>query len=519
MRPEEDNMLKVTGDGRKAALDLRLVGLSPDPDGGKISAAAQRIARIWADSSDRRYPSEGERPGALQLVFCDIGTPRREWNAYDELKTHLVERGVPQGAVRFMHEAKNDREKAELFAQCRSGAVAVLIGSTEKMGIGTNIQARAVALHHLDCPWRPADIEQREGRILRQGNLNRDVEVLRYVTESSFDVFMWGTVERKAAFIAQVTRGDKELARQVDDVSEASLSYGEVKALATGNPLIMEKAGVDSEVAKLERLAHAHANEQRRLAKTIASAPSAIERLEGDMTKIELALARRSDISGDAFSATITGVTTDKRIEAGERIKAALFDAHRRFGQTIMIGNLAGLDLAVSVVGELGETELHLGFPGAPVHPIAIAAADVSDEHPVGLVSRLTNRLGDLEERLHNDAREREGIVANVAQAEQMIGKAFDQAGRLDNQRARQTEITEALMPDPLDVPATEEVDRTDSPGTTITPPGPSGQPSTNETDLHAAFPYPATLDPGVEPGWELDGELAKELSMSDFER
>jgi hypothetical protein len=227
----------------------------------------------------------GERPGALQLVFCDIGTPRREWNAYDELKTHLVERGVPQGAVRFMHEAKNDREKAELFAQCRSGAVAVLIGSTEKMGIGTNIQARAVALHHLDCPWRPADIEQREGRILRQGNLNRDVEVLRYVTESSFDVFMWGTVERKAAFIAQVTRGDKELGRQVDDVSEASLSYGEVKALATGNPLIMEKAGVDSEVAKLERLAHAHATEQRRLAKTIASAPSAIERLEHDMTQ------------------------------------------------------------------------------------------------------------------------------------------------------------------------------------------------------------------------------------------
>jgi hypothetical protein len=387
------------------------------------------------------------------------------------------------------------------------------------MGIGTNIQARAVALHHLDCPWRPADIEQREGRILRQGNLNRDVEVLRYVTESSFDVFMWGTVERKAAFIAQVTRGDKELGRQVDDVSEASLSYGEVKALATGNPLIMEKAGVDSEVAKLERLAHAHATEQRRLAKTIASAPSAIERLEGDMTKIEHALERRTDISGDAFSATITGVTTDKRIEAGERIKEALFDAHRRFGQTIMIGNLAGLDLAVSVVSELGETELHLGFPDAPVHPIAIAAADVSDEHPVGLVSRLTNRLGDLEERLHNDVRELEGILANVAQAEQMTGKAFDQAGRLENLRARQAEITEALMPEALDVPATEEVDRTDSPGSTITPPGPSGEPSTNETNLHAAFPYPATLDPGVEPGWELDGELTKELSMSDFER
>jgi hypothetical protein len=171
------------------------------------------------------------------------------------------------------------------------------------------------------------------------------------------------------------------------------------------------------------------------------------------------------------------------------------------------------------VVSELGETELHLGFPDAPVHPIAIAAADVSDEHPVGLVSRLTNRLGDLEERLHNDVREREGILANVAQAEQMIGKAFDQAGRLEHLRARQAEITEALMPDRVDGPTSEEVDRTDRPGSTTTPPGPSGEPSTNETNLHAAFPYPASLDPGVEPGWELDGELAKELSMSDFER
>ena len=350
VRPEDDNMLKVTGDGRKAALDLRLVGLHPDPDGGKIGAAAERITSIWADTKDRHYPERGGRPGALQLVFCDIGTPRREWNVYDELKAQLTERGVPTEAVRFMHDARNDREKAELFAQCRSGAIAVLIGSTEKMGIGTNVQARAVALHHLDCPWRPADIEQREGRILRQGNLNADVAVLRYVTESSFDVFMWGTVERKAAFIAQVTRGDSELARQLDDVGEASLSYGEVKALATGNPLIMEKAGVDSEVAKLERIAHAHATrtasarqDDRHLGPG-HRAPGTQHQPGSNGHWIS-----ETDISGDAFRATITGVTTDKRVEAGERIKEALVDARRRFGQTIGIGNLAGLDLVIAV--------------------------------------------------------------------------------------------------------------------------------------------------------------------------
>ena len=460
VRPEDDNMLKITGDGRKAALDLRLVGLRPDPDGGKIGAAADRIARIWAETADRPYPAAGDRPGALQLVFCDIGTPRREWNVYDELKAQLTGRGVPAPAVRFMHEARNDREKAELFAQCRSGAVAVLVGSTEKMGVGTNVQARAAALHHLDCPWRPADIEQREGRILRQGNLNPDVQILRYVTESSFDVFMWGTVERKAAFIAQVTRGDTTgLSRQVDDVGEQSLNFAEVKALATGNPLIMEKAGVDSEVAKLERMAAAHGAEQRRLTKTIDRAGPAIARRDQNIARIEHALTLRQDVSGDAFTATITGHTCQKRTEAGDRIKQALVDARYRSGQTIAIGTLVGLDLAITVKGDVGETELHLHFPDAPLLPVVIVPADVDKEHPGGLVTRLTNRLGDLEERLRNDIQDRHATLVDVAQAKEMVGRPFDQAGRLANLRARQAEITEALTPNPHDTASSPEAD------------------------------------------------------------
>jgi hypothetical protein len=193
--PAEDNMLKITGDGRRAALDLRLVGEQPDPDRGKLRAAADRIAAIHSETRGRRYldalGEPADRPGALQLVFCDASTPSgRGWNAYDELRSLLVERGLPRDAVRFIHEATTDEAKDKLFAACRDGRVAVLMGSTDKMGLGTNVQARALALHHLDCPWRPADIEQRDGRILRQGNQNPEVRVIRYATEGSFDIYM-----------------------------------------------------------------------------------------------------------------------------------------------------------------------------------------------------------------------------------------------------------------------------------------------------------------------------------------
>nr|MDP9019533.1 helicase C-terminal domain-containing protein [Actinomycetota bacterium] len=204
-------------------------------------------------------------------MFCDLGTPKvGEWSVYEDLRAHLGRRGVPGSMVRFVHEAGDDRAKDELFAACRDGKVAVLIGSTEKMGVGTNVQRRLVALHHLDCPWRPADLAQRDGRALRQGNCNAEVAMVRYVTEESFDVFMWQTCERKAAFIHQVMAGDVA-GREVDDVGDVALSYAEVKALATGNPLILEKAGVDNDVARLGRLRQAHDRDQTALARTVAT--------------------------------------------------------------------------------------------------------------------------------------------------------------------------------------------------------------------------------------------------------
>ena len=258
--PEEDNMLKVSGDGRRAALDLRLIG-QPMTVPGKIGAAASRIAAIWAAHRDDTYQGADDHGepvrGSLQLVFCDLGTPGDGWNVYGELRSQLAARGLPRAAIRFVHEARTDRDKGELFAACRAGSVAVLIGSTEKMGVGTNVQARAVALHHLDCPWRPADVAQREGRILRQGNMNDEVHVLRYVTEHSFDGYMWQTVERKARFIAQVMRGRLDV-REIEDIGDAALSYNEVKALATGNPLLMDKAEADAEFTRLQRAERAH---------------------------------------------------------------------------------------------------------------------------------------------------------------------------------------------------------------------------------------------------------------------
>ena len=287
---------------------------------GKIQAAAGRIAELWHAHRDDTYPApDGQDApirGSLQLVFCDIGTPSDNWNVYDELRDQLTGRGLPREAVRFVHDAKTDRDKGELFAACRAGTVAVLIGSTEKMGVGTNVQDRAIALHHLDCPWRPADVAQREGRILRQGNHNPEVQILRYVTERSFDGYMWQTVERKARFIAQVMRGRLDV-REIEDIGDAALSYNEVKALATGNPLLMEKAEADAELTRLERAERAHHRNQDALQHKVAQADQRIAALTALIGDIDTAISRRADTRGDAFTMTIDGIRHAKRTDAG----------------------------------------------------------------------------------------------------------------------------------------------------------------------------------------------------------
>ena len=258
--PDEDNMLKISNDGRLAALDPRLAGLGA-PETGKLDVAAQNIARIEHEYRGHRYhDGDGNLlpvTGSLQIVFCDLGTPggKSRWNAYEYLRGKLAEYGTDPRTVRFMHEAKTDKAKAELFAAARAGKVSVLVGSTSLMGVGTNVQDLAVALHHLDCPWRPADVAQREGRILRQRNKHPRVHIYRYVTERSFDAYMWQTVTRKAKFIDQVIHG-KTTSRDAEDIGGdmAALSYSEVTALATGDMRILAKAKADSDVRRLEDL-------------------------------------------------------------------------------------------------------------------------------------------------------------------------------------------------------------------------------------------------------------------------
>src|SRR6266508_2983714 len=309
---------------RSALLAIRAVDGAAE---AKLTAAAATIAAIYAEHRDDVFTDEDGHPhprsGAVQIVFSDLGVPADGWNAYDELRNQLVARGVPRAQIRFMHEAGNDSEKAQLFAAARDGRVAVLVGSTEKMGVGTNVQARAVALHHLDCPWRPADLQQREGRILRQGNLNDEVRVLRYVTEGSFDGYLWQTVQRKAQFIAQVMRGRLDV-REIEDIGDSALSYSEVKALATGNPLLLDQAQPQADLTRLERLERAHHRSHDSLRWTVRETEKRIDYLTARADAAEAAIARRVDTRGDKFAATIDRHRFTERPAASDHLRAVL---------------------------------------------------------------------------------------------------------------------------------------------------------------------------------------------------
>jgi N12 class adenine-specific DNA methylase len=453
VRPEEDNMLKVSGDGRRAALDVRLVGLPAGADGGKVAAAADRIALIYERNAANTYagPNGGlsVRPGALQLVFCDLGTPHDDgrWTVYDQLRAELISRGVPATEVRFMHEARNDAEKARLFAAARSGSVSVLIGSTEKMGVGTNVQDRAVALHHIDCPWRPADLEQRDGRVLRQGNQNAEVEIVRYVTEGSFDVFSWQTVERKAAFIDQVMRGDVT-ERTVDDIGDQALSYAEVKALATGNPLIMERAGVESELTKLQRLYTAYRDDQARLAQRVRGSEHHASEQMGLVAAYQAAATRALDISGDRFAIVLGGRSFAKRADAAAALRQALLAEMDRaphgLGHAVRLGDLAGFSVVATLSRDALEVNARIELDGVPRSTI-FKREEVRDNSPLGILARVENLSTGLSDRANQAGRNAEESGREAAKAAARIGQPFEHVGRIEALRHRLAHIDAQL--------------------------------------------------------------------------
>jgi len=513
--PEEDNMLKVSGDGRKAALDMRLAGV-PMTGPGKIGAAATRIAGIWRDHRDHAYPAPGggqmSGRGSLQIVFCDLGTPGDQWNVYDGLRDQLTGMGMPREAIRFIHEARTDEAKAELFAACRAGAVSVLIGSTEEMGVGTNVQARAIVLHHLDCPWRPADVAQREGRILRQGNFNPEIQIIRYVTEQSFDGYMWQTIERKSRFIGQAMRGRLDV-REIEEIGDAALSYSEVKALATGNPLLMEKAEADAELTRFQRAERAFRRNQETLQRTIDSCERRISMMTSLSEQIALAVTRRRDTRGEAFSMTIDGTRYSKRHDAAQRLARHLTDQLAPLASSShpslasQPGHLGGFDLAVTVRRVLGTSEAVVAFDGAPGIDLRLSPADITSADPGKLAVRLENRLASLENQ-HAKALADIGQSRGEAErARASLGKPFPQSAQLTRARERRDAIDQQLQE--AAAPAPESAAPNGTPAGLI-PPGliraaSAGQPSQQaalrqlaERSFPAANPLAgAALNPG----------------------
>ncbi|HWV50881.1 MAG TPA: helicase-related protein, partial [Microbacterium sp.] len=439
--PDEDNMLTISTDGRKAALDIRMV-LPQGPSGPtKVDAAADAIYRVWEKTRDNEYldPLTGEPSqvrGALQLVFSDIGTPNPDrWNAYDELHAQLVMRGMPGEAVRFMHEAKSDADKARLFAAARAGHVAVLIGSTEKMGVGTNVQARAVALYHLDCPWRPSDIAQREGRILRQGNQNEEVAIVRFVTERSFDSYMWQGVERKATFIAQLMRGRLDT-REIEEIDSTALSAAEAKAISSGNPLLLEHSTIQNEVTRLRRLERAHQRNESMLIHTRDRAQTDAARAEADITGLEAAVPRVRDTSGDRFRMTLHGREYGSRVDAGHTLMTWAHGAGLKWAPAYttrdhgIIGQVSGFDIRLAVRPMLGTLMVDIALDGVPRSGFSLTREAFLDSG-TGLIQRIENRVSGIPGLLDQARVDLDAAQQAAVDAEGRIGKPFKHATAL----------------------------------------------------------------------------------------
>jgi len=426
--PREDNMLKITTEGRKAALDLRLMKPSlPDDPQSKVNLAVENIHRIWETTKDGRL---------TQLIFCDLSTPRdKGFSVYRDMADKLKRLGIPEGEIAFIQDYDADNAKLALFRSVREGKVRVLFGSTQKMGSGTNVQERLVALHHLDAPWRPADVEQREGRILRQGNRNASVQIYRYVTEGSFDAYMWQTLETKAKFIAQVMSGDMTV-RRLEDMDSAALTYAEVKAIASGNPLVIEKAQVDAELIRLNRLRSAHAEEQYRIRSNLRHAREEVEKWTERLANLREDLKLRQDTSGDKFRIELDKQILDNRGVAGELMLRRAEKTKTRFGEDIRLGKFAGFDLFIRA-GFNNTAELVLRGRNS----YGIRVTDTA----LGTIRSLEATAQGFEERVTRLEYDIKDSQKRAVELEAKVGATFEKEERFHHLVKRQSEIEEKL--------------------------------------------------------------------------
>ena len=436
VEPHVDNMLKITNDGRKLALDQRLINdMLPDEDNSKATTCVDKAFEIWEETKEQK---------SAQLIFCDLSTPKGDgtFNVYEDIRGKLIEKGVPLEEIAFIHDANTETRKAELFAKVRSGQVRFLLGSTAKMGAGTNVQDRLIALHHLDVPWRPSDIEQQEGRILRQGNMNDKVKIIRYVTEGTFDSYSWQLIENKQKFIGQIMTS-KSPVRSCEDIDEAALSYAEVKALATGNPYIKEKMDLDIQVSKLKLLKANHTSQRYRLEDNIAKHyPMQItalkERLEGYRTDIQTYAAHKP-VDKDAFSMKIGNRTYTDKKEAG----AALIDMCRSAKQpnmAVTIGEFQGFKMSVSFDSFFSKFTISL--KGSLSHEVEIGA------DPLGNLQRLSNALEGMTGKMADVEQKLSNVEHQLETAKVEVTKPFAQEQELVEKLERLAELNALLNMD-----------------------------------------------------------------------
>ena len=437
VEPTVDNMLKITNDGRKCALDQRLLNdMLPDEADSKVNRCAKNAYDIWEETAEKK---------STQLIFCDLSTPKNDgtFNVYDDIREKLVEKGIPREEIAFIHEAGTEAKKAELFAKVRAGQVRILLGSTPKLGAGTNIQDRLIALHHLDCPWKPSDLEQQEGRILRQGNQNEKVKIFRYVTENTFDAYMWQILENKQKFISQIMTS-KSPVRACEDVDDAALSYAEIKALATGNPYIREKMDLDIQVSKLKLMKANHTSQKYRLetdiAKNypvqIAAQKEQIAGLRADREAVKPILEEKEK---DNFSMMIGGKTYTDRKEAGTAILAACagLKAVKSNGQ---IGEFHGFSLNASYDSFYQTYKLTIKRQCS--YQIEIGK-DV-----LGNLQRISNALTGIEKRLTEAEQKMENLLSQLATAQAEVEKPFPKEAELTEKMERLAELNSLLNMD-----------------------------------------------------------------------
>ena len=436
VEPHVDNMLKITNDGRKLALDQRLINdMLPDEDNSKSTTCVDKAFEIWEETKEQK---------SAQLIFCDLSTPKGDgtFNVYEDICNKLKEKGVPPEEIAFIHDANTEKRKAELFAKVRSGQVRFLLGSTAKMGAGTNVQDRLIALHHLDVPWRPSDIEQQEGRILRQGNMNDKVKIFRYVTEGTFDSYSWQLIENKQKFIGQIMTS-KSPVRSCEDIDEAALSYAEVKALATGNPYIKEKMDLDIQVSKLKLLKANHTSQRYRLEDNIAKHyPMQItalkERLEGYRADIQTYAAHKP-VDKDAFSMKIGNRTYTDKKKAG----AALIDMCRSAKQpnmAVTIGEYQGFKMSVSFDSFFSKFTISL--KGSLSHEVEIGA------DPLGNLQRLSNALEGMTGKMADVEQKLSNVEHQLETAKVEVTKPFAQEQELAEKLERLAELNALLNMD-----------------------------------------------------------------------